>query len=83
MGPLGIGLGINVALRGPISLGQTRVTITGTLAQGILGQPYSSQPLTVTPPGSKTRVRPEGAAALAALGLVWNGTTHMPEGTPA
>lgn len=62
--------------------GQTPIVISGALAPGVLGQPYSSG-LTVTPAGAKTKVSAEDAAMLAALGLAWNGNTNKLEGTLA
>ncbi len=80
MGPLGIGLGINVALRAPVLTSTPTIVISGALAQGILGQAYAGAGLTVTPPGSKTKVSTADAAMLASFGLTWNQNTHKPEG---
>ncbi len=56
------------------------LTLSGTFPDGKLGVPYSTQ-LTVSPAGGKTTVSPTDAAALAAAGLAWNGTTNTISGT--
>lgn len=48
------------------------VSISGTLPDAIIGQPYDAS-LTVSPPGSAITLAPELVAALAARGISHDG----------
>lgn len=87
---IGASLGLCASVSGaPIGGGSgpspTTIVIAGTLPAGKLGQPYSGA-LSVSVAGAKTRIAagsPTSAAALAALGLSYDGTTHTVQGNPA